>query len=257
MRNGVLLQAHKGVEADYPENTMPAFLAAARLGYEMIELDLGVTKDGEIIVLHDEEINRTARTASGRRICGKKSVSSLTYEQTQRYDFGIGFSEEFKGTKLPLFSEVLTLAKEHDILLKIDNKLRKFDEAALEKVFAMIRESGARVCISCWNREIAEKTLRELPGAEISFDGMTDEAELASYSALAGKDRFSVWIPVDRDRASWAPAEWFATDEQCAMIKRYAKLCIWAIRDLESFENAAKRLSPYAAETTGTIRPEG
>lgn len=256
MRNGVKLQAHKGVEAEYPENTMPSFLAAVRQGYEMIELDLGVTKDGKIITMHDEAINSTARTQSGRKLCRKKNISDITYEEALRYDFGVGFSEEFRGTKLPLFEDVLKLAAENGTLLKIDNKIRKFSDENIEKLFEMIRTSGAKVCISCWNREIAQKVVEELPCAEISFDGMTNEEDLKYYSALAGRDRFSVWIPVDVDRASWAPREWFASPGQCAVIAKYAKLCIWAIRDLESFERAAAVLHPYAAETNGTIKPE-
>lgn len=258
MRNGVKLQAHKGVEKDYPENTMPSFEAAAELGYEMIELDLGMTKDGRIITMHDEAINSTGRMPDGTKIPERINISDITYEQALYYDFGVGFSEAFRGTKIALFEDVLRLAKENGILLKIDNKIRKFSAAQLESLFDLIRRSGAKVCISCWSREIAEITLKELPDAEISFDGVSDPAFLADISALAGgKDRFSVWLPVDCEMASWAPEEWFATPEKAAVVKQYAKLCVWAIRDLASFENAAKLYAPYAAETNGTIRPEG
>lgn len=256
MRKGVKLQAHTGVQSEYPENTMLSFIAAAEQGYEMIELDLGVTKDRKIIVLHDEAINSKARYSDGRKIEKNINISDITYSQALEYDFGIWFSEKFKGTKLPLFEAVLTLAKENDILLKIDNKIRKFSPENLNLLFDMIRKSGARVCVSCWNDEIVNKVFNELPGAEISFDGLTDENKLKQYSDLFGKDKFSVWMPVDFSMASWAPSEWFATEEKCELIKKYAKFCIWAIESVESFEKATELYHPYAAETTGIIKPE-
>ena len=53
----VRLQAHQGVESECPGNTMSSFRAAVEQGYEMIELDLGVTKDGRFITMHNETIN--------------------------------------------------------------------------------------------------------------------------------------------------------------------------------------------------------
>ncbi len=257
MKNGVKLQAHKGVECEYPENTMPSFRAAVEQGYEMIELDVRATKDDRFILMHDVELNSTARLPDGSKLPAPVRITDITFEESQKYDVGIGFSEKFAGTRLPLFDDVLKLAKDNDVLLKIDNKLKKLSEKQLDLLFDLIRRSGARVCISCWDRAIAEKTVRELPGAEISFDGLWNEDELKYYSALAGKDRFSVWLPVDFERASWAPEDWFATPEKARIIKKYAKLCIWAIKDEESFIKAAALYEPYAAETNGNIKPEG
>ena len=256
MKNSVMLQAHKGVETEYPENTIPAFLAAAEQDYEMIELDLRMTKDDRVIVMHDSSVNTTGRNPDGSRIGEEIKIYDITYEEALKYDFGIWFSEEFKGTKLALFEDVLPIAKKYGITLKIDNKLKRMSPHQLDILFEMINASGVRVIISCWDREIVSKVLNELPGADISFDGITDEEELKYYSALAGKEHFWVWIPIDYDMASWAPAEWFASDEQIMTIKKYARLGIWALRNEESFIEAAKRLSPDAAETTGNIKPD-
>lgn len=256
MRKGVKLQAHKGVECEYPENTMVSFVAAVEQGYEMIELDLGVTKDKKIVTIHDNLINRTARNIDGSEIKKKIDISDLTYEECKNYDFGIAFSEKFRGTEIPLFEDVLKLAADSGTVLKIDNKIKKFSSKEIKMLFDMINKSGARVLISCWNYEIAEKTVKELPLAEISFDGLSDERQLEKLSRLAGKDKFYVWMPVDFEMASWADKNWFITDEKAEIIKKYAKLCIWAIKDTESFEKAAERYSPYAAETKGNIKPE-
>lgn len=256
MKNSVKLQAHKGVETEYPENTLPAFIAAGEQGYEMIELDLRMTKDDRIIAMHDSSINSTGRNPDGSEIKENIRIYDITYEEALKYDFGIWFSEEFKGTKLPVLEDILPIAQKYGITLKIDNKLKRLDNRQLDILFDMINASGVKTLISCWNAEIAEKVLKELPNADISFDGITDEKELQYYSALAGKDRFWVWIPIDFEMASWAPLEWFATDEQCMTIKKYAKLGIWALKDEQSFIDAAQRLSPDAAETSGNIKPD-
>ena len=98
----VRLQAHQGVESECPGNTMSSFRAAVEQGYEMIELDLGVTKDGRFITMHNETINYAARNPDGSRIEPEIPISSITYEQALQYDFGLRFSEKFRGEKLPL-----------------------------------------------------------------------------------------------------------------------------------------------------------
>ncbi|MBQ6264083.1 MAG: hypothetical protein IJK60_01375 [Clostridia bacterium] len=256
MRNGVRLQAHRGVESEYPENTMPSFKAAVNQGYEMIELDLAVTKDGKIVVLHDSTINRTARNADGSEIEKKTGIATLTYNEALEYDFGIAFSTAFRGTKIPLFEDVLALAEKNGIQIKIDNKIQRFSKKERKALFGMLNKSKAQVIISCLSYADAKEVVSSLPRAEISFDGMTDENELKKINALAGRERFSVWIPVDYEMASWAPAKWFATPEKCRTINKYAKLSIWAVKSPESFERAAEEYKPWAAETTGTIKPE-
>ncbi len=61
-----LIFAHRGYSAALPENTMSAFLEAEKAGADGIELDVQLTKDGEIVVIHDEKVNRTTRW---KRIC--------------------------------------------------------------------------------------------------------------------------------------------------------------------------------------------
>lgn len=251
----VELQAHKGVELEYPENTMVSFRAAVEQGYDRIELDLRVTKDGQFVVLHNKTINKTARLADGSNLAEETFAADLTFEELQQYDFGIWRGECFRGERIPLFSQALELAKEHQIPLKIDNKIMEMTPEQLSRLFEMIAASGAPVCISCWSYECAQQVLETIPQAEISFDGLTDPEQLKKLNALAGRDRFTVWLPIDRDMAKWAPEAWFATPERVETIRPYAKLGIWAIRDMESFRNACRMYAPDAAETTGTIKP--
>ena len=251
----VELQAHRGVECEYPQNTMASFRAAVEQGYERIELDLRVTKDGQIAVLHDKKINSTARNPDGSRIEKVLFLSDLTYEEALEYDFGIGFGEKFRGEKIPLFRDVLALAAKSGVSLKVDNKLFEMTKEERLSVYGLIRPSGASVVISCITEEHAAEVKEYMPDAAVSFDGLYDVDALKRLNAVFGRERLTVWVPVDRKMAEWAPIGWFVSPEKAAAIRPYAKLGIWAISDAESFHHACRLYHPDAAETSGNIKP--
>ena len=124
----MLFQAHRGVSSEYPENTIPAFAAAARQGYQIIELDPLFTADGECVVFHDKTLNRTCRNADGSEIAEKIPLAELTFEALAAYDAGIFMGEQFRGTRVPLLEEVLAYAAEKKLHVKLDNKFEKFTE---------------------------------------------------------------------------------------------------------------------------------
>ena len=132
-------QAHKGVSTEYPENTMPAYRAAIQQGYDIIELDMGVTKDQQIVMLHDDTINRTARHLDGSVIANPVCIEEITYQEALQYDFGIGKALKYRGTKLALWSEVLKLAAGANVQLKVDNKYQRFSDRQKALLFDMIR----------------------------------------------------------------------------------------------------------------------
>ncbi len=95
------LCAHRGYNFIAPENTLPAFALAASMGADEIELDLWPSKDGDLIVCHDPKVDRTTN--------GSGVISEMTTREIRALDAGVAFSPAFKGTKLPLFEEVLDL----------------------------------------------------------------------------------------------------------------------------------------------------
>ncbi len=74
--------AHRGLSADYAENTVPAFRAAARAGFPCVELDVRLTADNEVVVLHDAGIERTTD--------GNGRVADMKYDELRTYDTGEG-----------------------------------------------------------------------------------------------------------------------------------------------------------------------
>lgn len=96
-----LCWAHRGFSAKCPENTLAAFQAALDAGAEGIELDVTLTRDGRLVVIHDETLDRTTD--------GSGPVSAQTLDELRVLDAGAWFAPEFSGQRLPLFSEVLDL----------------------------------------------------------------------------------------------------------------------------------------------------
>ena len=91
--------AHRGASALAPENTMTAFEKAIELGADVIELDLHLTRDDELVVIHDDTLDRTT---DGR---GPVHVRSL--EELRRLDAGRWFADRFGGQRIPTLTEVL------------------------------------------------------------------------------------------------------------------------------------------------------
>ena len=96
-----LIVAHRGISSLYPENTLISFKKAVELGVDMIELDIHWTKDRELVVIHDDSINRTTD--------GKGKVSQLTLEELKEYSAGGWFSKEFEEERIPTLKEVFEL----------------------------------------------------------------------------------------------------------------------------------------------------
>ncbi len=91
--------AHRGASGQYPENTYAAFDAAIEFGADFLELDLQLTKDGQLAVIHDSTLDRTTN--------GKGDVSRYTLEELQAFDAGSWKDSRFKGERIPIFKDVL------------------------------------------------------------------------------------------------------------------------------------------------------
>ena len=86
-----------------PENTMAAFQKAIDDMADYIELDVQLTSDGEVIVMHDSNAYRTTGV--------DENIVNMTYKEVRRLDAGSWYSDEYKGEKVPGLREVLELAQ--------------------------------------------------------------------------------------------------------------------------------------------------
>ena len=131
--------AHRGFNSVAPENSLPAFGAAVALGADEIEFDLWETKDGEIISLHDSTLDRVST--------GQGKVYDHTYAELQVLDFGVKYSERFKGLKILKFEEILKKFACHTVMnihIKSKNNVDPLPEAYLKKIVALIDKYDCR-----------------------------------------------------------------------------------------------------------------
>ena len=124
---------HRGW-AQAPENTMSAFRQAVAKGARAIELDVQVSRDGVMCVLHDEKLDRTTN--------GSGKLSEHTWEQLSRLDAGSWFSPEFAGEKLPRLEEVLDWAKESRTHVFIEVKKGTRPADFPQQLVELIRDKG-------------------------------------------------------------------------------------------------------------------
>ena len=97
------LQAHRGAAGLAPENTLAAFRMALDLGADGTEMDLQVTKDGIVVVIHDDTVDRTTD--------GRGRIGDLTLTEIKRLDAGAKFGPAFRGERIPTLRELIDLVK--------------------------------------------------------------------------------------------------------------------------------------------------
>lgn len=112
------VEGHRGSRGTRPEDTLPAFAEALRAGVDTLELDMGVTKDGVIVISHDQHINGTiCLDPDGKPITEPPLINSLTLEQGKKYDCGALKNPKFPrqvpvpGTRIPTLAEVFDLVR--------------------------------------------------------------------------------------------------------------------------------------------------
>ncbi len=251
--NKPILQAHRGVSTEFPENTLASVLGAIKQGYPFVELDPAVTADGEIVLLHDMTLNRTARKKDGSVLSEDIKINETSYEEALKFDFGIGFSEKFKGEKLPLLSEILKIAKENNITVKIDAKFQTFEQKFIDKLFGIVNKSRAKVAFTVNDLQYIEPILNCVPSAEVHYDGAVSEETLYKLSLLVPKEKLTVWLPYRCPLTEWKNIP-FANEELCKAVKRYCKLGLWILSDENEYADALK-YAPDIIETTGALKP--
>jgi glycerophosphoryl diester phosphodiesterase len=99
----VVAISHRGEHLERPENTIPAFREAIRVGADFFELDVQTTADGKLVLSHDATVDRCTN--------GTGRVSEMSFEQVEALDAGIKKGAAYAGTKIPTFDEALDLAR--------------------------------------------------------------------------------------------------------------------------------------------------
>lgn len=131
----VVLVGHRGLAPGYPENTLAAYRNNIELGVDMMEIDLRGTKDGEIVILHDDTVDRTTN--------GEGDVTALTLAEVKELDAGSYVSQEFASERIPTYEEVLKLVKGTDVKLLLD--IKESEVLDKERIVRLTEAYGAEL----------------------------------------------------------------------------------------------------------------
>ena len=137
--------AHRGFKGKYPENTMLAFKKAIEAGADGIEFDVHLSKDGEIVIIHDETLERTT---DGLGLVGEKTLAKLKKLNASK-DY-----PDYQVQRILTLREYFDFAKDYDIITNIELKTSIIDYPGIEeKVYKVIKEYdlAKKIIISSFN----------------------------------------------------------------------------------------------------------
>ncbi len=158
----IRIAAHRGYSALYPENTMSAFRAALKLPIDQIETDLHMTKDGQIVMMHDLRVDRTC--------IGEGSIWEKTLSEIRTLDAGSKKDARFAGEKVPCLEEFLDLMQQYpDMTVNVE--LKDYPEDDREWAFRSADRSLAlldkynmfpRIWINSWSAKMLDYVDRKM-----------------------------------------------------------------------------------------------
>lgn len=166
-KDNIYVAAHRGFCSYHPENTMLAFEKAVEVGVDQLETDVRVTKDNELVLIHDATVDRTTN--------GSGKVCDFTLDELKKLDAG-------KGERIPAFIEFMDFIKDHPTMT-LDIELKEYPHEVGDKAY-----------------EVADRVLKIVDDYGFSDRIVinTFSAQLHEYIAdkYAGKYRQHVYFPV-------------------------------------------------------------
>lgn len=129
--NKLKITAHRGASGHAPENTIASVKEAIYMKAEFAEIDVQETSDGEIVLLHDGNLKRTAGS--------DKNIWEASYSDVKKLDAGSWYSEKYKGEPVPLFSKLLDEVR-GKIGLNIELKTNGHEQKLAERAVKILKE---------------------------------------------------------------------------------------------------------------------
>ncbi|MCI8803535.1 MAG: glycerophosphodiester phosphodiesterase [Oscillibacter sp.] len=156
--------AHRGYSGKYPENTMLAFRKAVEAGADGIELDVQLTRDGEPVILHDEQVDRTTD--------GTGWVKDLTLAELRKLDASYLYTGQYGFNPVPTLREYCEFIRDLPVITNIEMKTGVFEYPGMdEKVWDMIQEYRLeeKVIISSFNHYTILRMRELAPALKYGF----------------------------------------------------------------------------------------
>ena len=180
---GIVVIAHRGGAPGYPENTLPAFAHGVELGVDVIEADLQMTKDGVIVILHEDTVEYTAN--------GTGFVSDYTFDELRKLDAGSHAGPEFAGEPIPTLAEALELVIPLGGKLLLD--VKDSNNLDCEEIVRLIEEHDAVLDVIVGVRSIDAVRLFRSLNPNIRLLGFIPGLNDIEPFITAGVDILRLW----------------------------------------------------------------
>ena len=230
---------HRGYQNDAPENTLAAFKLSAKHGFAWIETDVQFTSDDVPVILHDRSINRTARNANGTAISGTVNIDSITYEQALGYDFGVWFSSEFAGTKIPSFEQMINLCKNIGLKVRIELKSETVTTSKIATLVNIVKKYGMvkNVEWASFSDTLLAKIATDYPTFDIGYivSTITDATVTTAQSLKTATNNVTVAASYSNTR-----------DAVNKLIAADLPMDVWTITNIDQIING----NPYMSSIT-------
>ena len=230
----LLRVGHRGAKGHAPENTMLSFMMGADMGVTAVETDVHLSKDGEVVLIHDHTVDRTTD--------GHGFVKDMTLAELKKLDAGSWYDARFAGERIPTLTELLAWAKDRvGVAIEIKNGPIYYPGIA-EKTIRLVREHGMerQVILISFDHFVLREAKQIAPeiATGILYVGGLVDAVAAARAALA-----------DALHPHWS----FVTPELVRTVHE-AGLAIspWNPNDLPTL----RMLSQMGVDSVGTDYPE-
>ena len=218
------LQGHRGARGHAPENTLPSFELAVSMGVDTLELDVGVTRDGVVVIHHDRRLNPDVARKDGQWVAAPAPlIHALSFSELQRYDVGrirpgseyaarFPHQKPIDGTRIPRLADLFAKMRNGKVRFNIETKLvpQAPDETLAPEPFARaviaeVRKAGVaqRTTIQSFDfrtLKVVEREAPEIATAYLTSGKNSDPAKVHEAGAR-------VWSPESRDLDAQKVAE--------------------------------------------------
>lgn len=215
------IYAHRGYSGRYPENTMLAFQKAAETGCDGMELDVQLTKDGTVVVIHDEAVDRTTD--------GTGLVKDYTFEELRKLDAGTIKGGRYGFCPIPSFEEYCEWAGQYGFVTNVEIKTGVYYyEDIEEKTLELIRKYHLedRVMFSSFNHLSLER-MKEL-APDIPRGALLEHGGLGNAGYYCSRFGYDFYHPGIKGLTE-------NTVKNCR--DHGIGVNVWTINDMESLEN--------------------
>ncbi|MBU5443706.1 glycerophosphodiester phosphodiesterase family protein [Paenibacillus sp. MSJ-34] len=177
-----LIVAHRGLNALAPENTIPAFELAVEAGIELIELDIHLTKDGKLVIMHDFSVDRTTDGSGKVRDLTLEQLKLLQANKTDNADWQEAY-DRYPDAKVPTLDEVLEFAKGKNVVLELELKGIGIEEQVVEHILR--HDMAADVYVTSFSLDLLKKVAELSPDIGLTLitsdRGPTEQETMMQY----------------------------------------------------------------------------